>query len=81
MINSNTLETLTKTLSDRLPAEFTAIKEEVEKNFKSILQQQFAKLDLVTREEFDAQNAVLIRTRAKLKALEKTLADLTDCKN
>ena len=36
MINSNTLETLTKTLSDRLPSEFTAIKEEVEKNFKSI---------------------------------------------
>ena len=81
MINSNTLETLTKALSDRLPAELTAIKEEVEKNFKSILQQQFAKLDLVTREEFDAQNAVLIRTRAKLEALEKTLADLTDCKN
>ena len=81
MIDSNTLETLTKTLSDRLPSEFTAIKEEVEKNLKSILQQQFAKLDLVTREEFDAQNAVLIRTRAKLEALEKTLADLTDCKN
>ncbi len=81
MIDSNTLETLTKTLSDRLPSEFTAIKEEVEKNFKSILQQQFAKLDLVTREEFDAQNAVLLRTRAKLEALEKTLADLTDCKN
>ena len=81
MINSNTLETLTKALSDRLPAELTAIKEEVEKNFKSILQQQFAKLDLVTREEFDAQNAVLIRTRAKLEALEKALADLTDCKN
>ena len=81
MIDANTIETLTKALSDRLPAELTAIKEEVEKNFKSILQQQFAKLDLVTREEFDAQNAVLIRTRAKLEALEKTLADLTDCKN
>ena len=81
MIDSNTIETLTKALSDRLPAELTAIKEEVEKNFKSILQQQFAKLDLVTREEFDAQNAVLIRTRVKLEALEKALADLTDCKN
>ncbi|MGB0237452.1 MAG: accessory factor UbiK family protein [Cycloclasticus sp.] len=81
MIDSNTIETLTKALSDRLPAELTAIKEEVENNFKSILQQQFAKLDLVTREEFDAQNAVLIRTRVKLEALEKTLADLTNCKN
>jgi len=81
MIDSNTIETLTKALSDRLPAELTAIKEEVENNFKSILQQQFAKLDLVTREEFDAQNAVLIRTRVKLEALEKALADLTDCKN
>jgi Uncharacterized protein conserved in bacteria len=81
MIDANTIETLTKALSDRLPAELTAMKEEVEKNFKSILQQQFAKLDLVTREEFDAQNAVLIRTRVKLEALEKTLADLTNCKN
>ncbi len=81
MIDANTIETLTKALSDRLPAELTAMKEEVENNFKSILQQQFAKLDLVTREEFDAQNAVLIRTRVKLEALEKTLADLTNCKN
>lgn len=81
MIDANTIETLTKALSDRLPAELTAMKEEVENNFKSILQQQFAKLDLITREEFDAQNAVLIRTRVKLEALEKTLADLTNCKN
>jgi len=35
-----------------------------------------AKLDLVTREEFDAQQAVLMRTREKVEALEKRVADL-----
>jgi len=77
MIDSNTIENLAKSLSDHLPSSFTTIKDEVEKNFKSILQQQFAKLDLVTREEFDVQNAVLARTREKLEALEQTLIELT----
>jgi len=77
MIDSNTIENLAKSLSDHLPSSFTTIKDEIEKNFKSILQQQFAKLDLVTREEFDVQNAVLARTREKLEVLEQTLIELT----
>ena len=40
------------------------------------LQSALGRLDLVTREEFDAQQAVLARTREKLEQLEKTLADL-----
>jgi BMFP domain-containing protein YqiC len=49
---------------------------DIEKNVKSMMTQGFAKLDLVTREEFDIQAQVLAKTRAKLEALETRLADL-----
>lgn len=49
---------------------------DLQRNMKALLTQQFAQLDLVTREEFDTQAQVLARTRAKLEALEKRLADL-----
>lgn len=49
---------------------------DLQKNMKALLAQQFAQLDLVTREEFDTQAQVLARTRAKLEALEKRLAEL-----
>ena len=47
-----------------------------EKNVRALLASAFARLDLVTREEFDAQRAVLERTRAKLTELETRLAEL-----
>lgn len=46
---------------------------DLQKNLKALLAQQFAKLDLVTREEFDTQAQVLARTREKLEALEQRL--------
>ncbi|WP_028833888.1 accessory factor UbiK family protein [Pseudoduganella sp. UC29_71] len=49
---------------------------DIEKNVKSMMTQGFAKLDLVTREEFDIQAQVLAKTRAKLEALETRLAEL-----
>ncbi|MFN7205958.1 MAG: accessory factor UbiK family protein [Burkholderiales bacterium] len=49
---------------------------EIEKNLKALLNQGFARLELVTREEFDVQREVLARTRAKLNELEKRLNDL-----
>ena len=49
---------------------------EVEKNLRAALASLFAKLDLVTREEFDVQREVLARTRAKLQALEASVAEL-----
>jgi BMFP domain-containing protein YqiC len=49
---------------------------EVEKNLRAALAGLFAKLDLVTREEFDVQREVLARTRAKLQALEARVAEL-----
>jgi BMFP domain-containing protein YqiC len=49
---------------------------DIQKNLKALLTQQFARLDLVTREEFDTQAQVLARTRDKLTALEQRLAAL-----
>lgn len=48
----------------------------LEKNIKAVLNQGFAKMDLVTREEFDIQTQVLAKTRAKLEALEARVAEL-----
>ena len=49
---------------------------DVQKNLKAMLTQSFAKMDLVTREEFDIQAQVLARTREKLTALEARVAAL-----
>ncbi len=51
---------------------------EFETQFKALLQSGFSKLDLVSREEFDSQMAVLARTRARLEALEAKVADLEE---
>lgn len=50
--------------------------DEIRKNAQQLMQSAFARMDLVTREEFDTQQAVLERTRALVDALEKRLAEL-----
>jgi len=62
---------LNQTLSDA-----QAINEEVHGHLRSAMMSTFSKLDIVTREEFDAQRAVLMRSREKVDALEKQLAEL-----
>jgi BMFP domain-containing protein YqiC len=49
---------------------------DIQKNLKALLTQQFARLELVTREEFDTQSRVLARARARLEELEQRLAAL-----
>jgi BMFP domain-containing protein YqiC len=49
---------------------------DVERNMKAMLSQGFSKLDLVTRDEFDTQTQVLMRTRARLEELEQRVAQL-----
>ena len=49
---------------------------DLQKNLKALLLQQFARLDLVTREEFDTQSKVLARARARLEELEQRIAEL-----
>ena len=49
---------------------------DIQKNLRALLQAQFAKLDLVTREEFDVQREVLLRSREKISQLDARLAEL-----
>ncbi len=72
------LDDLAGRLAEAVPQNLKAIGEDLEHNFKSLLQTGLAKMDLVTREEFDVQVAVLARTREKLEALEARLAELQD---
>ncbi len=76
MIDPNVFDDLAKRFADAVPPSFRQFQTEMEKNFHAALQATFAKLELVTREEFDVQQAVLARTRAKLEELEKQVAEL-----
>ncbi|AOX62218.1 MULTISPECIES: accessory factor UbiK family protein [Stenotrophomonas] len=76
MIDLNHLDDLARRLSDMVPPGLRQSREELQATFKTALQAGLGKLDLVTREEFDVQRAVLLRTREKLEALEKTVAEL-----
>ena len=71
-----TLDELAKQLVDSVPGNLKSMGEDMERNFKSLLQSALSRLDLVTREEFDVQMAVLSRTREKLEALETRLTEL-----
>ena len=74
MIDLNQLDDLARRLSDLVPPGLRQSREELQSTFKSALQAGLSKLDLVTREEFDVQRAVLLRTREKLDALEQVVA-------
>ena len=76
MIDLAQLDDLARRLSNLVPQGLRDSREELQQNFKSVLQAGLGKLDLVTREEFDVQRAVLARTRDKLEALERQLAEL-----
>ena len=63
-------------LAGSLPESLVALRRDLEQNFKSVLQSGLTRFDLVTREEFDVQRQVLLRTREKLTALEAQVAEL-----
>jgi BMFP domain-containing protein YqiC len=67
------LDELAARLADQLPPGVKHIREDMKQNFRSVLQSAFEELDLVTREEFDAQVAVLQRSREKLEKIEARL--------
>jgi BMFP domain-containing protein YqiC len=70
------LDDLAKKLAASVPEGLTHLRVDLEKNFRAVLQSGLAKLDLVTRQEFDVQAGVLKRTREKLEQLEARLAEL-----
>jgi len=70
------LDDLARRLSESVPPGLTALRDDLERNFRAVLQSGLARLDLVTRQEFDVQSGVLRRTRERLEQLESRLAQL-----
>ena len=76
MENKNTFDDLAKKITGLLPGNFQQVQQDLEANIKALLQSSLSKMNLVTREEFDIQSALLARTREKLEQLEKLLAEM-----
>ncbi|HEX7026330.1 MAG TPA: accessory factor UbiK family protein [Gammaproteobacteria bacterium] len=76
MIDNKSLNDLAAKIASLLPSDLDTLKKDLEKNIRAGLQSGLQKLDLVSREEFDVQSAVLARTREKLETLEKRVRAL-----
>ncbi len=76
MFDPKAIDDIANRLAGALPPGLSNLKEEMEKSFRAILQSALGKLDLVPREEFEVQKGVLAKTRSKLEALEKQVAEL-----
>jgi BMFP domain-containing protein YqiC len=76
MIDPKTLDDLAGRLANSLPSGLQLLQDDLKKNLRANLEAGLAKLDLVTREEFDVQAAVLARTREKLTRLEAKVQEL-----
>lgn len=74
------IDELARRLAESVPQGLRSVKDDLEKNFQSVLRSGLGKLDLVTREEFEVQEAVLARTRQKLEALEERLKSIEAAK-
>jgi BMFP domain-containing protein YqiC len=76
MIDLAQIDELARRLSGLVPPGLREGRDELQENFRAVLQSGLAKLDLVTREEFEVQRAVLLRTREKLETLERLAAQI-----
>ena len=72
----NQIDDLAKKLSGFLPDSLSGLPSDIEKNMRTGLESGLRKMNLVTREEFEIQTAVLLRTREKIEILEKIVANL-----
>lgn len=75
-MNEKFFDEMSQKIASLLPPGVQELKQDAEKNIRAALQSGFQQLDLVTREEFDVQQALLQRSREKLEALERRLAAL-----
>jgi BMFP domain-containing protein YqiC len=75
-VDRNIIDELAGKLADVVPGDIHELRNDLESNFRSLLQNGLDKLDLVTREEFEVQTKVLERTREKLQRLEQELEEL-----
>ena len=81
MLDPKKLEEIARQISDAVPPGVKSMAEGAENKVKQILQSQLSRLDFVSREEFDIQSQVLIRTREKLEELEARLAKLENAQS
>jgi len=81
MLDTKFIDDLARQISASIPSGLKDMQQDVEKNIHTLLQGAFAKLDLVTREEFDTQTRVLLRTREKLEQLEKIVSSMEEKEN
>lgn len=75
-MNNESIENIASKLAEAVPEGLRSVRDDLESNFRSVLRASLAKLDLVTREEFEVQEAVLAKTRQKLEALEARLEEI-----
>ncbi|HXK55438.1 MAG: accessory factor UbiK family protein [Gammaproteobacteria bacterium] len=76
MIDPKVLDDLAKRVASSVPAGLQSMQGELQKNLRAALTAGLSRLDLVTREEFDIQASVLLRTREKLELLERQMKEL-----
>jgi BMFP domain-containing protein YqiC len=81
MFDTKFIDDLARQISAAIPSGVKGMQEDVQKNIHTLLQGALSRLDLVTREEFDAQSQVLARTREKLEQMEKIVSGMEEKKN
>src|SRR5258705_7153612 len=70
-MNGPRIDEIARRLLEKVPPGVRAVQQDLEANFRAVLRASLTKLDLVSRDEFDAQMRVLERTRARLEELER----------
>jgi ubiquinone biosynthesis accessory factor UbiK len=75
-MNTPKIDEIVRRLIESVPPGVRAVQHDLESNFRAVLRASLTKLDLVSRDEFDAQMRVLERTRARLEELERRVAGL-----
>ncbi len=76
MIDPKKIEQIARQVHESMPKGIREFGDDVEKKIRQVLQAQLTRLDLVSREEFDVQTQVLLRTREKMALLEQRLNEL-----
>lgn len=76
MIDAKKIEQIARQVHEAMPQGLREFGGDIDKKIRQVLQSQLLKLDVVSREDFDVQTQVLLRTREKLAQLEQRLAEL-----
>ena len=77
MFDPKILKALSKQFIDNLPPAFKSMHHELDKTFRTVMSSAFAKMDIVSREEFDTQAALLAENKIKLEDLQREFEALS----